>query len=168
LRCKLEELDNHQDDMEQYQRKHNLEIHGIPEKRDENLEIIVKNLGQALDVEINYSDIDIVHRLPSKSAIRPIIVKFSSYNEKHELYAARRKLRSLIDAEDRFNGAKTIYINENLTRQRKKLFAEVRKRVKLNRWYGAWTKDGKIFLRKEKEGRNTRIKQEVDLEDLYY
>ena len=74
----VNQLEEARDDLNQYQRKHNLEIHGIPEKEEEDLEAIVEELGKVLDVEIEYSDIDIVHRLPSKLVPRPIIVKFKS------------------------------------------------------------------------------------------
>ncbi|KAK3749026.1 hypothetical protein QZH41_006223 [Actinostola sp. cb2023] len=97
LRSEMYELEERQDDMNQYQRKHNLEIHGIPEEKDEDLEVIIKDIGEALDVEIEYDKIDIVHRIPSKQEIRPIIVKFLAYSDKKELYEARRKLRMLKD-----------------------------------------------------------------------
>ncbi|KAK3714628.1 hypothetical protein QZH41_002630 [Actinostola sp. cb2023] len=165
---KLEELEVFQDEMNQYQRKHNLEIHGIPEKEDEDLEVTIKDLGEVLDVEIEYSDIDIVHRLPSRQSIRPIIVKFLSYSDKKELYEARRKLKTFKNTDGgKLNGATKIYINENLTSSRKRLYAEVRKRVKQNGWFTAWTKDGKIFVKKERGGPTHKITKQVDLEDLY-
>ena len=43
---------NQLDDLEQYTRKHNLEIHGIPETPDENLAERVTALGNALNVTI--------------------------------------------------------------------------------------------------------------------
>ena len=43
---------NQIDDLEQYTRKHNLEIHGIPEKTEENLAEQVITLGNALNVTI--------------------------------------------------------------------------------------------------------------------
>ena len=82
--------------------------------------------------------------------MRPIIVKFLAYFDKKELYEARRKLRTLKDTEDKFNGATRIYINaENLTTSRKILYTEVRKRVKQNNWFASWTYDGNIFVKKE-------------------
>jgi len=65
------------------------------------------------------------------------------------------------------NGATKIYINENLTAPRKTLFAEVRKRVKQNKWHSTWTLDGKIFVKKDKDGQIQKVTKQVDLEDLY-
>ena len=62
---------------------------------------------------------------------------------------------------------KRIFINENLTRQIRVLFAEVRKRAKMNKWYSAWTIDGKILVKTSKEERAFRINQQSDLEELY-
>ena len=43
---------NQIDDLEQYTHKHNLEIHGVPEKTEENLADRVITLGNALNVTI--------------------------------------------------------------------------------------------------------------------
>jgi len=122
---------------------------------------------QSINVDIDYDDldIDIVHRLPSRAKIRPSIVKFKAYEDKSNFYAARGKLKYLNDHD--FNGASSIYINENLTSLRKSLYADVRKRAKQNRWFASWTSDGKILVRKEKGGKIYRIRKEADLEFLY-
>ena len=55
---------NQIDDLEQYTRKHNLEIHGIPEKTEENLAQQVITLENALNATIRRDDIDICrHRI---------------------------------------------------------------------------------------------------------
>lgn len=54
---------NQIDDLEQYTRRHNLEIHGIPEQTGENLAEQAITLGKALNVTIRDDDIDICHRL---------------------------------------------------------------------------------------------------------
>ena len=76
-----------------------MEVHGIPEKRDENLKDVIVSIASQLDVDICSQDIDIVHRLHRKPpAIRPIIVRFSSHSKKPgssctKRYQARFKLR---------------------------------------------------------------------------
>ena len=75
------ELEVEEDDLEQYTRKFNLEIHEIPEREEEdNVENIIK-LGQLSGVNISRDDVDIVHRLRRKTngAPQPIIVRFSNY-----------------------------------------------------------------------------------------
>ena len=84
------------------------------------------NLGKSLKVNLTRSDVDIVHRLniKNKTKIRPIIVRFSNYNAKSQLFKARINLRNatLHDL-----GAEKIFINENLTAWRAGLFRVARK-----------------------------------------
>ena len=167
LKARIGELEDMQDEMQQYQRKYNLEICGIPESEDENLKDVIEAIATEVDVEIDSTDIDIVHRLPSKFRPRPIIVKFSAYDDKKELYESRWKLRRYKGSNEILNGATKVYINENLTTERKRLFAEARKRAKQYNWAGVTTKDGKIFVRKEKGEKAIKITKQSDLEDLY-
>ena len=67
------------DDLDQYTRKFNLMIHGILEREEDNVENVI-NLGKILKVNLTRGDIDIVHRL---------IIRFSNYNAKSQLYKAR-------------------------------------------------------------------------------
>ena len=68
---RLDEVEAKHDDLEQYTRKFNLVIHGIPEREEEdNIENVVK-LGKLLEVNLNSGDIDIVHRMKTKSKDKP-------------------------------------------------------------------------------------------------
>lgn len=78
-------------------------------------------------------------------------LKFKCYDDKKSLYEAKRKLKTFSGSGDRLNGAKKIYINEHLTAERKKLYAEVRKRAKQYQWFSYSTNDGKIFVKKNLE-----------------
>ena len=57
------------DDLEQYTRKHNLEIQSIPEVEDENFCGQVVKLGNLLNVSIQRSEIDIYLRWPATTQI---------------------------------------------------------------------------------------------------
>ena len=87
---RLDEVEAKHDDLEQYTRKFNLVIHGIPEcEEEDNIENVIK-LGKRLEVNLSSGEIDIVHRMKTKSKDkpRPIIARFSKYNK----YNAKRKL----------------------------------------------------------------------------
>lgn len=155
------------DDVRQYQRKYNVEIHGVPEIDGEDLEEIVEEIAKETKVEIVASDIDIIHRQKSKITPRPILVKFKCYEDKQSFYNARRKLKNFKGDDVKVNGASKIYINEHLTADRKKLFAEVRKRARQYKWYRVTTNDGKIFIKTSKEDRPTMVTKEADLEGIY-
>lgn len=159
---------NHIDDLEQYTRKHNLEIHGIPEKTEENLTEQVITLGNALNVKIRRDDIDICHRMftgKNRSKPRPIIVRFKSYRTKKELYGVRKSLKNQ-NMSHIFQGADIVYINENLTRMRRELFANVWRRKKLEQWHSAWTIDGKIFLKLSLGDQPVRIYSQEELDKI--
>ncbi|VEN45376.1 unnamed protein product [Callosobruchus maculatus] len=50
-------------DMDQQSRMNNIEIHGVPEKNNENLIEIVKDVGKYVNFEVNIGKIDYVHRV---------------------------------------------------------------------------------------------------------
>ena len=82
------------DDLEQYTRKFNLEIHGIPEKKDEDPEDIVLDLAKLMEIDLTYDDIDITHHWNKGHKLpRPIIVRFSNYYSKEQMYRGGWKLR---------------------------------------------------------------------------
>ena len=129
-------------DVEQHTRKHNLEIHGIAETADEDVTENVVKLGKVANVYISPSDIDICHQMGPRnsSGPKPITVRFKSHKKKTELYKARKHLKS-VSLNQYFHATNVVYINENLTYLRRKLFAKVRKFKKDNHWQvpGLWT-----------------------------
>lgn len=163
----LETAINQIDDLEQYIRKHNLEIDGIPEQTGEILAEQVITLRKELNVTIPGDDIDICHRLSTgrnrRSKPRPIIVRFKSYRAKKELYGTRKNLKNQ-NLHRIFPGAGIVYINENLTRMRRELFAKVWRRKKSEKWHSAWTIDGKIFMKTSLTDQPVRIYSQEDLD----
>ena len=149
----LETAINQIDDLEQYIRKHNLEIHGIPEQTGEILAEQVITLRKEFNVTIPGDDINICHRLSTgrnrRSKPRPIIVRFKSYRAKKELYMELAKISR---------------INEILTRMRRELFAKVWRRKKSEKWHSAWTIDGKIFMKTSLTDQPVRIYSQEDLD----
>jgi chromosome segregation ATPase len=135
LEKKMNEMNIKHDDLEQYTRKYNLEIDGIPQVEDEDLEDIVIKLARSIGADVEPEDIDIVHRFKKgKRQPNPIIVRFNNYYSKKEMYYSRRKLRKVNVRH--ISGAEKIYINENLTAQRAALFKKVRDKT-------GYVKDGK-------------------------
>ena len=91
---KLGEIFLQHDDLEQYTRKFSLEIHGIPEKDDEDHEDIVRDLAKLMEIDLTFDDIDITHRSnKGRKSPRPIIVHYISCYRKEQMYRGRWKLR---------------------------------------------------------------------------
>ena len=162
---RLDEVEAKHDDLEQYTRKFNLVIHGIPEcEEEDNIENVIK-LGKLLEVNLSSGDIDIVHRMKTKSKDkpRPIIARFSNNNAKSKLYKARLNLRN-VDLQDL--GAEKIFSNENLTAWRAELLKEARKVQKKYNNGKTWTVDGKIFLKTDLTAKVLKIDSYEDLKAL--
>ena len=165
LEEKIHEMNTKHDDLEQYTRKYNLEIDGIPEVHGEDLEDIVIKLARSIDADVGPEDIDIVHRFKKgKQQPNPIIVRFNNYYSKKEMYYGRRKLRKVNVRH--ISGAEKIYINENLTAQRAALFKKVRDKKRLRQGWKVWTTDGKIFVKPDLSDHIIRINSVEDLEKL--
>jgi len=77
LLSRITDAESKVDDVEQYTRKHNVIIAGIPEGENDDMDLVM-NLGEHLGVNIERADIDICHRIHSSKGTKPIIVKFFS------------------------------------------------------------------------------------------
>ena len=150
------------EDLEQYTRKYNLEVSGLSCERDSTDRELIILMAKTLDVELDDKDMDIVHRLNVKNGTPPIIIRFSTYQAKQRLYKARKLARN-IDWSSIFGYHTSVYINENLTKKRRNLFMVTRRSVKLNTWFGCWTIDGKIFLKKTQESKPYIIRSVEDI-----
>ena len=161
--------------LEQYGRKLNLEITGVPVKDEENTNDIVVEIAKLANVDLSLDQISTSHRLPVKPkrpsnnenvspAPPPIIVRFISRNVRNTLYVNRQNLRQADFKTFSVEGTSSVYVNENLTRYRKKLFWSAKQKVKSSRFKYIWTADGNIFLKKSDQSHSLMIKSEKDLE----
>ena len=111
-----------------------------------------------IGVTLTESDIDRSHRVgkPSGPKPRQIIVKFTSYRSRQQVYKARSRLKA--------SDYKNVYINEDLTKIRNKLLYDVRQLLKnkSSKVDGVWSTDG-VILVKDTAGRIHRILSRDDL-----
>ncbi|KAJ1530245.1 hypothetical protein ONE63_005168 [Megalurothrips usitatus] len=130
-----------------YNRRNCLEIHGIPEENNEDLSERVIELGKTLGVEIQTSHYDALpQRLPTRSGIKPIIVRFVNQYKREELMNAQKKKWVKVD-EDGFeeigkiSGShkhQLVYINNSLTPGKKYLAMKARIAFK-EKGYNVWS-----------------------------
>lgn len=152
----VSELRRQVNDLEQYGRRQNLEIHGIPLTKDECLLDIVNGLAHDLSLSLlTEQDIDGIHRLPSKpDRVPPILVRFVSRRTKENWQGKRKELQK-IKPELRFY--------DNLTPQNKHLLHLARARATDMGYCFAWQRDGKVLVRKGPGEPKFRIASEADL-----
>lgn len=149
---------------EQYSRRANLEIHGMPFLAGENLRQSVSDLAANLALS-NFQTTDIlaVHRLPVKPGLTPVVlIKFNSTETRDCWLGARGKLRGLAQGAE----AQKLYFNENLTKQNRQLFWMVRERAREKHYKFTWIKNGKIFVKKEVSSPLLRVDRMVDLDKI--
>ena len=134
-------------DLEQYGRRNNLKINGLPESEgDETAEmtadILIEKLNGVIGgLNLKPDDIDIAHRLGKKKRPKPnetvyprrVIVKFHS-RCKRDAILRNRKL---------FKGT-DIYVNEDLTKINQLVLSCVRKKMS-DEVEKAWSKNGRIM-----------------------
>ena len=126
------------DALDQYSRRENVRITGIPEGEgtEENLVDKIIQVASSMGVVIDVSSFNDVHRLGVKrpGQNRQIIVRFMNRTLKIKFLSGRKNLKN--------TDYKNVFINEDMTKLRFKLFQMVRKCEEVK---SASTRDGKII-----------------------
>lgn len=132
-----------------------MEIQGIPLQPGEDLVGVLQDISDKLHVEFISSDVQAIHRLPTRSdRTPPIIVQFLSVAAKDKWMRARKKVRAACE-----NGLlpKGVFLNDNLTRANKELLWKVKARAKEYGHCFVWVKNGKIFVKKSHDATVLRV-----------
>lgn len=160
----IEQLQTNINSTEQYSRRFNMEIHGIPCAADEDLSVTVNSIALQLKIEsYNPSQVVACHRLRSRrDAAPPILIQFTSVAVKEQWMNARKKLAML----PRSGNQQKVYFNENLTRINKELFWQARTKAKEKSYKFVWVKNGSIFEKKNETSTLVRIFGSRDLEKI--
>lgn len=131
---------NRSDDLEQYTRRNNLRVFGIPEVAGEDTDAAVaKVFKEKMNIDIPIEKIERSHRVGKKIGPaedgrprwRPIIVRFISYRDRRRVFQAKKQLKGT-----------EVSVREDLTAQR----AEVLRAAVAK--YGVrntWTLDGRVL-----------------------
>lgn len=151
--------------MEQYSRLNNLEIRGVPNAKDENLVALLCSIGMKVKCQVQQSDIDTVHRIPTPNNPKGnnIIARFLSRDKKNELQMKVRKARLTAKELGLGNEPLNIYFNDHLSPQNKALFSAALKLKKANEWRFLWTDQCVIKARRNASSTVHKIRSEADL-----
>lgn len=148
LEKEVKDLNLKCDSNEQYSRRNNLRIHGLPESPDNDGNLhntVVSLLNEELQLSppLADADVDRLHRVGPRHTStsqrpRPCIIKLTSYQARDRIYKSRSKLR---------HSTKEIYINEDLTQRRAALLWKIRGLKKSKRIIDGWSYDGKVSIK---------------------
>ncbi|CAH2108846.1 unnamed protein product [Euphydryas editha] len=155
-----------------------IEITGITELDGENLMHVINLVGNKIGVNIDERDIVSVQRAgPHRTTVstnrprtRAICVRLARRAVRDELLRAARVRRGAdtsgfnIDAQPR-----RFYVNERLTSTNRRLFYAARAKAKEAGWRYVWTRDGRIFARRDTGLNNIkyRIASTNDIEKVF-
>ncbi|XP_077492078.1 uncharacterized protein LOC144102789 [Amblyomma americanum] len=153
-------------ELKQYSRLSNVEIKGIPETEDESLVEVVQKIGEKIGMDVETTDIDVVHRVPTKEKTKKnVIVKFASRAARDKFLQSARKKR--LSANDiGFSETTPVYLNEHLCPEYKALLGMAIARKKANNWKFVWVSNSKILARKAENSTVIHIATRDDLSKI--
>lgn len=138
--------------LEQYSRRANLEISGIPETANEDTLGLLQDIGKSIGQVLVERDITAAHRVPSfkKNRSPSLVVQFLYRAQRDAWISSYRKKKTLTANEvNRVFPMDRVYINEHLSPDNKQFLSQVKKRAKeLNIKY-VWSREGKCYVRKD-------------------
>nr|XP_006823167.1 PREDICTED: uncharacterized protein LOC102803782 [Saccoglossus kowalevskii] len=171
LKYRVSDLECNHNELDQYIRRENLVISGVPQTESENTDAIALKIAQIADKNITMSDIDVSHRIGKRKPSvgqrynppSQIIVRFTSRRARDAVYKARKNLSTVKTSSLGYEVTNDIYINENLTPIGKALFTKVNIKRKQCGWKFLWTHYGKILTKKDENSPVVYIPNEDSL-----
>ena len=154
-------------ELEQYSRKNCINIAGVKEKDRESVKTLTKDISRAVGVRVADEDIDIARRIGRQveGKVRPIIVKFTTFDKRQELYQARRKLRTVAAPAGSSSEAelRQIFVSDSLTKTNRGIMYAARQLKSDGKIATAWTDAGRMKIRIMADGPTKVI---ISLDDL--
>ena len=152
LKTENKELQEQTDASNQYNRRDNLKLTGIPFVQGENLVEIAKSVTKHIGNEISEQDISDIHRLPTQSTtsggsnVPGIIIRVNRRTAKYGVMDKKKHLRSYPHPD-----YPNLGIYEDLTPLRSRILYALRNRTKegVKEFKFTWSKNGRIFCRTE-------------------
>lgn len=172
LESQISKLEREHEQQQQWSRLQNLEIVGIPEIPDESPLDIITALAKRSGVDLKPEDIDFAHRVqpqrPASGRARSIVLRLKTRHMKDKLLSATRKLHGKTPKEVGLgsNNVTKIYVNEHLTQHNKRLLRLCKVRAKTLNYNFVWTKNCRIFVRKQENTPPLKITIETDLNKI--
>ncbi len=168
-----EQLSNIQVDIEntkQLLRQNNIRLVGLEENCSSESEYeltskVIEFSKQHLEItDITIDDVEEVYRLGRNNTNKPrdVIIKFKQRDTRNKFYRNRRKL---YDADSK-RSSTGMYINEDLTQYRQRLYYDTRNLRKKSAIFAAWTSTGTIMVKLQEDSQPERIETHRDLANL--
>jgi hypothetical protein len=166
--------------LEKSSRSRNIEIQCVPDRRNENIVAIFKNICDVIGVKVDDHSVYAVRRVaklnPNSSRPRNIIATFPSERHRDDILSAFKRYNKQHPA-DPLNSASigvpcdistktNIYLVEHLSPECKELYSTTRRWAKDCQYKFVWVKYGKIYLRKDDNSPALHVKDLATLTKL--
>ena len=171
LKKELRETADQMNELEQYSRKQCLNIKGAPETQGENVEKLVIDIARGAGVELSPSEVDVAHRMgrPRDGRHRVIIARFVSFTARQKVYDKRRELRTATAAPGSSlttAALREIYVSDSLTKRNEETMYNARQMKKDGNIWAAWTDNGRMKVKIERNGPTKIIHSTANLREL--
>ena len=129
---------------EQYSRKSNIKILGLPENKElekvDSKTLVLDFLKEKLDIDLDIGEVDAAHRTgkPDKNRNRSLTVCFLRRENNYTVMRARKKLKR-----------SGIVIVDDLCKGMQELFNRIKQDTRVK---SAWTWDGKVYMIRKNNG----------------
>lgn len=169
---KLRSYERDLNEKDQWVRRSNVEIVGLPETKGENLIEIVSRVAKVGQFNINcQTDIDFVTRVaPMDKTIKkpkPIVVRFTSRYRKDEFLAKVRAVRDFKASDIGLSrDFSRLYFNEHLTKTNKLLLQSAKKLANEKLYKYVWVRNCSIMVRKGDTSPVINIGSVLDLKKI--
>ena len=176
LRNKINQLENkvisleaNTNSLEQYGRRNNLEISGIPDSISNNeLEDKVIEILSKVDVNVSKNDIEACHRMgKSKKSSKRTIVRFVNRRYAKKALINRKKLITMDKSS--LGLSNDVFINENVRPQNGKIYFHCRQLKRIRKIENTYTRDGIVHIASPdiEGGKHVKIFHMNSLYDLF-
>lgn len=157
LRTELKKAWSDIDDLQQRSRLNNIIINGIPESKNEDVNMLVENIGQKLNIRDPASHIQVAHRVKSTNdkKPKPIVVRLLNTKTRDVWTSAYRQKKMW---------EQKIFLSEHLTKKNQQLLHKAKEIKRTQNFKFVWVRDCKVFIRKSEKSRVFVIRCEEDFD----
>mgnify|MGYP000162037729 CR=1 FL=1 len=162
-------------DLQQYTRRDNLLVFGVPDCPDESVYQLIDKVSHTIGGMQFVQDISVAHRLPTKPGKpKPIVIRFNKRTSRDSWFQ-RFKEEARKDGDGPGLSLQRIFpqlpagrvtAGEHLTIATRSLFNSTRDAAKQKEYQFVWTKDCKVFIRKNERSPALKINSLHDLINL--
>ena len=161
LEDKVTSLEENLNSLNQYARRNNIVLLGIPECVTDNaLEATVASILVDSDVEVDSNALEACHRFGKPEKItksRKTIVRFINRKYCKKALLNRKKLVILDNEKHQLGSINKIFISENLSWMNENIAFEARKLERRGAIHGYFTRDGVVHIKLSKHDKVIKI-----------